>query len=53
MAERIRVFIYEPYPFGRIAGNLRTLIYILRFTEAGIARRKPLNISTPKIARAF
>jgi glycosyltransferase involved in cell wall biosynthesis len=28
-----RVLIYEPYPFGKIAGNLRTLLYILRWTD--------------------
>ena len=29
----IRVLIHEPYPFGKIAGNLRTQSYIIRLTD--------------------
>lgn len=38
------VLIYEPYPFGRIAGNLRTLLYILRLTDR---RRFRLTLAVP------
>jgi glycosyltransferase involved in cell wall biosynthesis len=30
----LRVFVYEPYPLGKIFGNLRTLLYILQFAPA-------------------
>jgi len=31
MKNKTRVMIYEPYPFNEVAGNLRTLQYILKF----------------------
>ncbi|NQW05388.1 MAG: hypothetical protein HQ485_15390, partial [Acidobacteria bacterium] len=29
----IHVLIFEPYPFAQVAGNLRTLLYILAHTD--------------------
>lgn len=44
VAEPLRVLVYEPYPFGKIAGNLRTLLYILRFTDRS---RFHLTVAVP------
>lgn len=32
-APPLHVLIYEPYPFAQVAGNLRTLLYILEHTD--------------------
>lgn len=48
------VLIYEPYPFGRIAGNLRTLLYILRLTDRNRFRLTlvvPFATELPKALR--
>lgn len=31
--KKAKVLVYEPYPFGKVAGNLRTLHYILKFLD--------------------
>ena len=49
----VRVLIYEPYPFGKIAGNLRTLLYILRFTDRDrLHLTLAVPFETPLVERA-
>ena len=33
MSDKKNILIYEPYPFAKISGNLRTLIYIISFLD--------------------
>ena len=44
VAARVRVLIYEPYPMGKIGGNLRTLFYMTKLIERA---RFELVVVTP------